>query len=62
MDALWREMYVAGWWRNRAAVDICNKETRYALVVTLSTDDTEIDLYTSVESLITSQVEIEITS
>lgn len=53
---------VAGWWRNRAAVDICNKETRYALVVTLSTDDTEIDLYTSVESLIASEVEIEITS
>ena len=52
---------VAGWWRNRAAVGICNKEARYALVVTLSADDTEIDLYTSIENVIAAEVEIEIT-
>ena len=52
---------VAGWWRNRAAVGVCNQEARYALVVTLSADDTEIDLYTSIENVIAAEVEIEIT-
>ena len=51
---------VVGWWRNRASLEICNKQTRYSLVVTLSTPDEEIDLYTPIDAIVQTDVDVEI--
>lgn len=58
---------VLGWWRNRAAKEIVNRQTRYALVVTLKAPGIDVDLYSGVvatkariEADIATQTEIEI--
>jgi len=51
---------VIGWWRNRASLEICNKMARYALVLTLSTPDVEIDLHTPINTVVQTNVDIEI--
>jgi hypothetical protein len=43
---------VNGWWRQRAAAAICNKRTRYALIVTLKTANVEVDLYTPIRTAV----------
>jgi hypothetical protein len=39
---------VNGWWRNRASKDICNRKSRYALIVTLKAQNAELDIYTPI--------------
>lgn len=51
---------VIGWWRNRASIEICNKQTRYSLVVTLSTPDVEIDLHTPISNLVETEIDVDI--
>lgn len=51
---------VNGWWRNRASREICNKRTRYALIVTMSTPNVEIDLYTPIQTSVEIQSQVEI--
>lgn len=51
---------VSGWWKNRASPEIRNRKGRYSLVLTLSTEDTEIDLYTPVQQMIQLPVDIEV--
>ena len=51
---------VNGWWRNRASKEYCNKNTRYSLVVTMSTPDVNVDLYTSVLTTIETQNVVEV--
>lgn len=36
---------VSGWWRYRSAPEIVQKQARYSLVVSISTNDSAIDLY-----------------
>lgn len=43
---------VNGWWRNRASLDICNRKSRYALIVTLKAQNSDIDIYTPVRTSI----------
>jgi len=43
---------VNGWWRQRASVAICNKATRYSLVITMKTASVDIDLYTPISTLV----------
>jgi hypothetical protein len=43
---------VIGWWRERHNLGKYNEKMRYALIVTLSTPDEEIDFYTSIETII----------
>jgi hypothetical protein len=43
---------VNGWWRNRASPDICNRKSRYALIVTLKARNSDVDIYTPVSTLI----------
>ncbi len=52
---------VSGWWRNRASADICNQKGRYSLVLTLSSNS-NVDLYTPIEQLISLPIEIDINS
>lgn len=39
---------VTGWWRERKHLDSVEKQARYALIVTISTPATEVDLYTPI--------------
>jgi hypothetical protein len=43
---------VNGWWRNRASKDICNRKSRYALIVTLKARNVDVDIYTPVRTAI----------
>ena len=37
-----------GWWRERAYLERCNRETRYSLVVSIISADESVDIYTPV--------------
>ncbi len=39
---------VTGWWRERKHLGLAEKRTRYALIITLSTDTAEAELYTPI--------------
>jgi hypothetical protein len=39
---------VNGWWRKRASTEICNRQARYALVVTLRASNVELDIHTPI--------------
>jgi hypothetical protein len=41
---------VNGWWRNRASADVCNRKSRYALIVTLKAQNADVDIYTPVRT------------
>ena len=43
---------VNGWWRYRASAEVCNRKTRYALIVTLMARNTEVDVYTPIRTSI----------
>lgn len=43
---------VNGWWRNRASLDICNRKSRYALIVTLRALNPDLDIYTAIRTSI----------
>jgi hypothetical protein len=49
---------VIGWWRERHRLDRWNKRARYALVVSISTPEERVDLYTPVQNMIMPVVEI----
>ena len=51
---------VVGWWRERAYLKRYDKSIRYALVVSLSTPRTDVDLYTPIITQITPAIEIPI--
>jgi hypothetical protein len=52
---------VNGWARNRASTKVCNRKTRYALVVTLKTANVDLDIYTPVDTLVRTPVTVETT-
>jgi hypothetical protein len=52
---------VIGWWRNRASLEICNKQTRYAVVITLKTPEVGIELYAPISTVVEQAVDTEIT-
>ncbi|HTT82626.1 MAG TPA: S8 family peptidase [Rhizomicrobium sp.] len=43
---------VNGWWRDRASTSICNRQSRYALIVTLKAANAEVDIYTPIRTQI----------
>jgi hypothetical protein len=51
---------VNGWWRMRAARDICSQRTRYALIVTLKARNVDVDLYTPIQTCIERSISIPI--
>ena len=51
---------VVGWWRERAYLKRYDKSIRYALVVSLSTPRTDVDLYTPIITQITPAIETQI--
>jgi hypothetical protein len=51
---------VIGWWRERHRLGRWNKLARYALVVSISTPEESVDLYTTVQNMIMPVIEITI--
>jgi Subtilase family len=51
---------VNGWWRNRASKEICNRKSRYALIVTVKAQNPDLDIYTPIRTAIGLPVPIEI--
>ena len=49
---------VSGWWKERRNPEICEQQARYALIVTLTAPDAEIDLHTPISNIIEQGVEI----
>jgi len=43
---------VYGWWRDRAGREYPNKQTRYALIITLKAQNVDVDLYTPVKAVV----------
>lgn len=52
---------VVGWWRERKHLGRSNKRLRYSLVVTLSTPEIDVDLYTPIMTQIENTINIPIT-
>ena len=50
---------VGGWWKGRAKADVRAQKARYSLVLSLRSDDSEIDLYTPVSTVIEADVGVE---
>jgi len=49
---------IIGWWRERHHLGRCNNQTRYVLVVSLSTPSEHVDLYTPVKVALETPIEI----
>jgi hypothetical protein len=49
-----------GWWRERTHLERFASETRYALIVSITTPSTEVDIYASVAQIITANIPIDI--
>jgi Subtilase family len=49
---------VNGWWRNRASLDICNRKSRYALIVTLRALNPDVNIYTPIRTRIGLQIPV----
>lgn len=53
---------VLGWWRERPYLSKWNKEARYSLIVTISTKEQHIDIYTPVSIMVKQPIEVELTA
>lgn len=49
---------VSGWWRNKSSESSIEKKARYSLIVTISTDNTELKLYEGVVNEIESRAKV----
>jgi len=50
---------VTGWWRYRRDPEIVQRNARYSLIVSISTDDTSVDLHNIIASEIENRIEIQ---
>jgi hypothetical protein len=51
---------VGGWWKYRTAQDRWKNKVRYGLVVSIDVPDETVDIYSVVENIIETQVEVEV--
>ena len=50
---------VGGWWKERAKAEVRGQKARYSLVLSLRSEDSEIDLYTPVSTMIEAEIGVE---
>ena len=50
---------VGGWWKERAKAEVRGQKARYSLVLSLRSEDSEIDLYTPISTMINAEIGIE---
>lgn len=51
---------VGGWWKYRTAQDRWQNSVRYSLIVSIDVPDETVDIYSVIENLIETQVEVEV--
>lgn len=51
---------VGGWWKYRTAEDRWTNDVRYSLIVSIEVPDSEVDIYSLVENMIETEVEIQV--
>lgn len=49
-----------GWWRTRRALERYNKQTRYALIVSIAVPGVDVDIYSEVSDQITVEQVIQV--
>lgn len=49
-----------GWWKTRPKLERYNQRARYALVISISAPDVDVDLYTAVANQVAAEVQVEI--
>lgn len=49
---------VSGWWKSRTSEERWNNLTRYSLIVSIESPDQTVDLYTEVETVINTEIEV----
>lgn len=49
---------VSGWWKERHQLNRWNRKARYALIVSISTPETEVDIYTAVANQVGIEIEV----
>ena len=47
---------VTGWWRYRRDQDVVQRKARYSLIVSISTDDTSVNLYSMIANEIKTRI------
>ncbi len=50
---------VGGWWKERAKADVRAQKARYSLVLSLRSQDSEIDLHTPISTMIEAEIGVE---
>jgi hypothetical protein len=50
---------VSGWWRYLESQRRWNFDARYALLVTLRAQDVDVDIYSEIEAIVQTRVEID---
>ncbi len=50
---------IGGWWNNRAKADVRAQRTRYSLVLSLRSDDSEVDLHTPISNMVETDIRAE---
>ena len=50
---------VGGWWNNRARAEVRGQKTRYSLVLSLRSHDSEVDLHTPIANMIEGEIGVE---
>ena len=51
---------VSGWWKERGYLNRFNDKIRYSLIITISTPNQDVDLYTPIINQIATPVEVNI--
>jgi len=49
---------IIGWWKERSNLNCYNNKTRYSLIITIQTEETEVDLYTPIITKVSVPIEI----
>ncbi len=45
-----------GWWRSRAKLNYFDKQARYALIISIAVPEIDIDIYTEIENIISTEI------
>lgn len=51
----------AGWWKTRTSLKMHDETTRYSLILTIETPESDVDIYSAVESIINADISTPIT-
>jgi len=45
-----------GWWRSRAKLNYYDKQARYALIISIAAPEVDVDIYTEIENIVSTEI------